>query len=130
MLASPIAKPYHFPNSPHFFIVIGLQKIQSKTKFLKETRSYNLQVSCLLTLATECFIACIAQTAQKTASKCGTRIKIYNNPNPLEFNQASPNAYQLIALCLCNKLTPPLTETSLIKKVCCLNGSKQAGIIY
>ena len=28
---------------------------------------------------------------------------------PPEFKQATLNAYQLIALCLCNKLTPTLT---------------------
>lgn len=29
---------------------------------------------------------------------------------PLEFNKATPNAYQLIVLYLCNKLTPNLTQ--------------------
>ena len=27
------------------------------------------------------------------------RPKLYNNPTPLEFNQATPNAYHMIALC-------------------------------
>ena len=30
---------------------------------------------------------------------------------PLEFSQATPNTHQLIALCLCNQLTPTWTET-------------------
>ena len=28
------------------------------------------------------------------------------HPFPLEFNQTTPNLYQLIALCLCNRMTP------------------------
>ena len=39
----------------------------------------------------------------------------YNNPTPLEFNQATPNAYQMIALCLCNNMTLSLTEAPLKK---------------
>ena len=42
--------------------------------------------------------------------KLKTRLALQNNPTPLEFKQATLNAYQLIALCLCNKLTPILTE--------------------
>ena len=30
-----------------------------------------------------------------------TKHSLYNNLTPLEFNQATPNAYQMIALCLC-----------------------------
>ena len=41
-----------------------------------------------------------------------TKHSLYNNPTPLEFNQATPNAYQMIALCLCNNMTPSQTQTS------------------
>ena len=29
----------------------------------------------------------------------------------MEFNQATPNAYQMIALCMCNNMTPIQTQT-------------------
>ena len=38
-------------------------------------------------------------------------------PPALELNQATLNAYQLIALCLCNKLTPTLVEAPLKKRL-------------
>ena len=44
-----------------------------------------------------------------------TKHSLYNNPTPLEFNQATPNAYQMIALCLCNNMTLSLTEAPLKK---------------
>ena len=40
-------------------------------------------------------------------------MKLYNNPNPLEFNQNTPNAPQMIALCLCNTMTYCQTQTPL-----------------
>ena len=44
------------------------------------------------TLSTEWVIACM-QTAQTNCIRVQKHIKLYNNPTPLEFNQATPNAY-------------------------------------
>ena len=41
-------------------------------------------------------LACSTQTAQKNYTTVRKQIKLYNNPNPLEFNQGTPNAYQII----------------------------------
>ena len=37
-------------------------------------------------------------------------MKLYNNPTPLQFNKATPNANQMIALSLCNNMTPSQTQ--------------------
>ena len=42
-----------------------------------------------------------------------TKHSLYNNPTPLEFNQATPNSYQMIALCLCNNMTASKTQPLL-----------------
>ena len=42
-----------------------------------------------------------------------TKHSLYNNPTPLEFNQATPNAYHMIALCLCNNMTASQTQPPL-----------------
>ena len=42
-----------------------------------------------------------------------TRHSVYNNSTPLEFSQTTPNAYQMIALCLCNNMTPNQTQPLL-----------------
>ena len=55
------------------------------------------------------------QTAQTNCIRVQKHIKLYNNPTPLEFNQATPNAYQMIALCLCNNMRLSLTEAPLKK---------------
>ena len=61
----------------------------------------NLTASWLGTLSTEWVIACMQTTTTTTTTKsCITarkHIKLYNNPTPLEFNQASPNVYQMCA---------------------------------
>ena len=44
---------------------------------------------------------------------------------PPEFKQATLNAYQLIALCLCNKLTPTLTYTPSKQ----IAGSMEVGLL-
>ena len=44
------------------------------------------------------------QTAQKLHNSAETHQTLKQN-HPLEFNQANPNAYQMIALCLCNNMT-------------------------
>ena len=31
----------------------------------------------------------------------------------MEYNQATPNAHQMIALCMCNNMTPSQTQTRL-----------------
>ena len=54
------------------------------------------------------------QTTQTNCIRVQKHIKPYN-PNPLEFNQATPNAYQMIALCLCNNMRLSLTEAPLKK---------------
>ena len=51
------------------------------------------------------------QTAQTNCIRVQKHIKLYNNPTPLEFNQATPNAYQTIAPCLCNNMAPSQTPT-------------------
>ena len=43
-----------------------------------------------------------------------TKHSLYNNPTPLEFNQTTPNAYQMISLCLCNNMIPARHNPSLI----------------
>ena len=53
------------------------------------------------------------QTAQTNCTTVRKHIKLYNNPTPLEFNQATPNAYQMIALCLCYDMTPSQTQSLL-----------------
>ena len=53
----------------------------------------------LRTRSTEWVIACM-QKAQTNCIRVPKHIKLYNNPTTLEFNQATPNAYQTIALCL------------------------------
>ena len=53
----------------------------------------------LRTWSTEWVIACM-QKAQTNCIRVQKHIKLYNNPTTLEFNQATPNAYQTIALCL------------------------------
>ena len=53
------------------------------------------------------------QTAQTNCTTVRKYIKLYNNPTPLEFNQATPNAYQMMALCLCNNMTSSQTQTPL-----------------
>ena len=42
-----------------------------------------------------------------------TKHSPYNNCTPLEFNQATPNAYQMLALCLCKNMTPSQIQPSL-----------------
>ena len=44
-----------------------------------------------------------------------TKHSLYNNPTPLEFNQATPNAYQMIAPWLFNNMTLSLMEAPLKK---------------
>ena len=53
------------------------------------------------------------QIAQKNYIRVRKHIKLSNNPIPLEFDQATPNAYQTIALSLCNNMTPTYTQTFL-----------------
>ena len=60
-------------------------------------------------LSTEWVIVCM-QTTQTNCIRVQKHIKLYNNPTPLEFNQATPNAYQTIAPYLCNNMTLSLTE--------------------
>ena len=42
-----------------------------------------------------------------------TRHSVYNNSTPLEFSQTTPNAYQMIALCLCNNMAASQTQPLL-----------------
>ena len=64
----------------------------------------NLTACWLGTLSTAWVIACM-QTAQTNCITVQKHIKLYNNSTPLKCNQATPNAYQIIALCLCNNMT-------------------------
>ena len=66
------------------------------------------------THSTEGVIACM-QTAQTNCIRVQKHIKLYNNPTPLEFNQATPNAYQMIAPWLFNNMRLSLTEAPLKK---------------
>ena len=136
MLASPIAKPfpkftqpvnwrlvergtlsltfprYFFPqtesvlkgyNSPHYSLQLVSQK-QSKPTLLNKTKSYNYQFNCLRTWT--------ALQHKQTHNSAKTH-QTLQQPHPLEFNQATPNAYQMIALCLCNNMTPSQTQLLL-----------------
>ena len=55
------------------------------------------------------------QTAQTNYIRVQKHNKLYNNPTSLKFNQAAPNANQMIALCLCNNMTLISTEVPLKK---------------
>ena len=56
--------------------------------------------------------------------KISPQKEISSTPPPMEFNQATPNAYQMIALCLCNNMTLSLTEAPL-KKITWPNGGNR-----
>ena len=45
-------------------------------------------------------------------------------PPAMEFNQATPSAYQMIALCLCNNMTLSLTEAPLKKNYLAQQGQQ------
>ena len=96
VLEWPIAKPFRQFTS--FFIAVGLPNtIQHNIP--KKTRSYNRQFNCLLTGNIR---------LHPSAVTCQT----LEQPYPLGIEQATPNAYQLIALCRCNMLytSPPQLE--------------------
>ena len=79
----------HFRSPPHFSLQLVSQK-QSEPALLNKTKSYKHQFNCLLTwaLSTEWMTACM-QTAQTNFITVRKHIKLYNNPTPLEFNQAT-----------------------------------------
>ena len=54
---------------------------------------------------------CLHENCTKNCIRVQLNLKLQTNPIPLEFNQATPNAYQLIALC--NELRPTLTKSPL-----------------
>ena len=56
-----------------------------------------------------------------------TKHALWNNPTLLEFNLATPNAHQVIALCLCNSMTVRLMEASSPQKT--LAGSTGNGLL-
>ena len=101
VLASPVLAQSHFPNSPHFSLpLVPTNTIQNN--IVKKTRSCKHQFNCLLTWiirtrVCHCLHA-VRQTAQKTASHCDNASN-FKHPNPLEFNQATPNAYQMPCVC-------------------------------
>ena len=66
---------------------------------VKETLSFERQV--------------LAKVQNLANLHSSTRHSVYNNSTPLEFSQATPNAYQMIALCLCNNMTPNQTQPLL-----------------
>ena len=51
------------------------------------------------------------------------------SPPPLEFNQAIPNTYQLIALYLSNKMTPTLTEAPHKKNLLAQRGQQVCNVL-
>lgn len=96
MLESPIAKPFRQFTS--FFIAVGLPNtIQHNIS--KKTRSCNRQFNCLLTGNIRLYPSAVTR-------------QTLEQPFPLGIEQATPNAYQLIALCRCNMLytSPPQLE--------------------
>ena len=86
---------------------------------------YNLQFDFMLTWQhkQEGFIVCL-ETSQRTASKRSKASNFTQTLHPWNSNRlATPNAYQLIALCLRNKLT---RYGSPLKKV---DGLMGAGLL-
>ena len=91
VLASLIAKPY--PQFTPFFHCNWSPKnnLNQHCSTKPNLTTTNLTACWLGTLSTEWVIA-------------------LQQHHPLEFNQATPYAYQMIALCLCNNMTVSLTE--------------------
>ena len=48
--------------------------------------------------------------------KISPQKEISSTPPPMEFNQATSSAYQMIALCLCDNMTLTLTEAPPAQK--------------
>ena len=126
MLASPIARP--FPQFTPFFIATGLPKaIQTNTAQQNHVLQPPIQLLADLEYyqQSESLLAC--KQHKKTAKQCENASNFKTTPPPLEFSQATPNWYQMIALCLCNNITLSLTEAPL-KKISWLNGGIFSGI--
>ena len=86
----------------------NLTVIQPLATFLEEKKSCNLQFDFLLTWQHKQQRALLLSwKLHKKLHPSGVKHQTLGKPTSLEFHQATrPNAYQLIALCLCNKLTP------------------------
>ena len=127
MLAPPTAG--HFPNSPYFAIPL-VSLIQPLTTFLEEKKSFNLQFDFMLTLQHKqqralLFAWKLHKELHPSAVKNQTLDQRTLHPWNSTGLQATSNAYQLIALCLCNKRMPNLTVRygSPVKKVAGLMGA-------
>ena len=86
----------------------NLTVIQPLATLLEEKKSFNLQFDFLLTWQHKQQRALLLSwKLHKKLHPSGVKHQTSDKPTSLEFHQATrPNAYQLIALCLCNKLTP------------------------
>ena len=96
MLESPIAKP--FPQFTSFFIAVGLPN----------TIQHNIPKKRGPIIAS--LIACLLGTLDSPSAVTRQTLE---QPYPLGIEQATPNAYQLIALCRGNMLTPSYTQVLL-----------------
>ena len=86
----------------------NLTVIQPLATFLEEKKPFNLQFDFLLTWQhKQQRVLLFAWKFHKKLHPSAVKHQTLDKPTSLEFNQATqPNAYQLKALCLCNKLTP------------------------
>ena len=102
----------HFPNSPYFVMPLA-SLIQPLTTFLEEKQSYNLQFDFMLTWQHKQQRALLfAWKLHKELHPSAVKHQTLIRPTLHPWNStrvATPNTCQLIALCLCNKLTPNLT---------------------
>ena len=126
MLAPPTEG--HFPNSPYFAIPL-VSLIQPLTTLLEEKKSFNLQFDFMLTLQHKqqralLFAWKLHKELHPSAVKNQTLDQPYT-PGIQPDCRLPPNAYQRIALCLCNKLMPNLKVRygSPLKKVAGLMGA-------
>ena len=102
---SPVHPIFHWSWSPK-------NNLRQHCSTKPSPTTTSLTACCLGTLSTEWVIACM-QT-ETNCIRVQKHIKLFNNPTPLEFNQTTPNAPQMIALCLCNTMTPSQTQPSLL----------------
>ena len=103
----------HFPSSPHFSLQLVCQKNLNQHCSTKPSPTITSLIACGLGLHYQqsgSLLACVQHKQTHNSAKTHQTLQ---QPHPLEFNQATPNAYQMIALCLCNNMTPSQTQTPL-----------------
>ena len=111
VLASLIAKP--FPQFPHFSLQLVCQKSLNQHCSTKPSPTITSLIACGLGLHYQQSGSLLACKQHKQTHNSAKTHQTLQQPHPLEFNQATPNAYQMISLCLCNNMTPSQTQTPL-----------------